>query len=367
MDERPRARDIGVAPGVIAPAPLNAITDVAGVRVGHGTLIRGDDVRTGVTAILPHEGNLFREKVPAAVFAGNAFGKMTGISQVNEIGEIETPIVLTNTLSVPRAADALIEYVLSFPGTGEVRSINPLVAETNDGLLNDICGRHVGRTEVFAALQSAVGGPIKEGSVGAGTGTIAFGLKGGIGTSSRRLPAELGGHTVGVLVQTNFDGMLTILGAPVWKELGRNYLREQIKLRAEASPTSIKRDDGSVVMVIATDAPADARQLRRLATRAMFGLARTGSVAGPRSGDYFIAFSTAKDLRIPEQNVRREAKIMSDHHLGPLFLACIEATEEAIYNSLFRATTIKGRLGNVAEAISIETVQRVLRKHHLME
>ncbi len=345
--ERPRARDIGLVVGVLPPGPLNAITDVAGVAVGHATLIRGDNIRTGVTAVLPHRGNLFREKVPGAVFIGNAFGKLAGSTQVNELGEIETPILLTSTLNVPRVADALIDYMLGLEGNAEVQSINPLVAETNDGGLNDIRGRHVGREEVFAAIRNASEGAVQEGAVGAGTGTVAFGFKGGIGTASRRLPEAQGGYTVGVLVQSNFGGLLTIAGAPVGREL-----RPQGK-----SPA-----DGSVIMVIATDAPVDARNLRRMAARSMMGLARTGSAASNGSGDYAIAFSTVPELRIPGGAVLREVKLLSNDAMSPLFLAVIEATEEAIYNSLFRATTMRGR-GRTVEALPIERTIEILRKY----
>src|SRR5262244_3971518 len=251
---RPRARDLGVVVGILPTGKNNAITDVAGVRVGHATLIRGDNVRTGVTAILPHSGNLFQEKVPAAIFVGNGFGKLMGSTQVNELGEIETPILLTNTLNVPRVADALIEWMLQLPGNQEVRSINPIVAETNDGYLNDIRGRHVGRDEVFAAIRSAKEGAVEEGSVGAGTGTVAFGWKGGVGTSSRVIPQSLGGYTVGVLVQSNYGGVLTINGAPVGRELGKYYLKEQIGEARGADYVS-DRADGSIIMVVATDAP----------------------------------------------------------------------------------------------------------------
>jgi D-aminopeptidase len=348
---------------------LNAITDVAGVAVGHTTLIRGDDVRTGVTAVLPHNGNLFREKVPGAVFVGNGFGKLAGSTQVDELGEIETPILLTSTLNVPRAADALIEYMLALPGNEDVRSINPLVAETNDGQLNDIRGRHVGRDEVVAAIKNARTGVVQEGAVGAGTGTIAFGFKGGIGTSSRRLPASLGGFTVGVLVQTNYGGVLTIAGAPVGRELGRYYLKEQLEpgggRRTDGSDSSA---DGSVIIVVATDAPIDARNLRRLAARAIMGLARTGSSASNGSGDYAIAFSTAPGLRIKTparsggQTNLHEIKLLGNDAMSPLFLAAIEATEEAVYNSLFKATTITGR-GRTVEALPIERTVEILRRH----
>ena len=368
---RPRAREAGVIVGVLQPGPLNAITDVGGVAVGHKTLIRGDNVRTGVTAILPHNGNLFREKVPGAVFTGNAFGKLAGSTQVNELGEIETPILLTSTLNVPRIADALIDYMLALPGNEDVQSINPLVGETNDGYLNDIRGRHVGREEVFAAIKNARGGPVEEGGVGAGTGTVAFGFKGGIGTSSRKLPASLGGYTVGVLVQTNFGGILTINGAPVGRELGQYYLKEQLsgKDSSPKTPTNFglsNSADGSVIIVIATDAPIDHRNLQRLAARSMLGLARTGAAGSNGSGDYAIAFSTAPELRIRTAAGNRASKsnviLLSNDAMSPLFLAVIEATEEAIYNSLFRATTTTGR-GHTVEALPIDRTLEILRRH----
>ena len=376
---RPRAREAGVIVGVLQPGPLNAITDVGGVAVGHTTLIRGDNVRTGVTAILPHNGNLFREKVPGAVFIGNAFGKLAGSTQVNELGEIETPILLTSTLNVPHVADALIDYMLAMPGNEDVQSINPLVGETNDGYLNDIRGRHVGREEVFAAIKNSRGGPVEEGAVGAGTGTVAFSFKGGIGTSSRKLPASLGGYTVGVLVQTNFGGILTINGAPVGRELGRYYLKEELD-RAEKKPGNIdesKREsdsrtelpnsaDGSVIIVIATDAPIDHRNLQRLAARSMMGLARTGAAGSNGSGDYAIAFSTAPELRIRTAAGNRASKsnvtLLSNDAMSPLFLAVIEATEEAIYNSLFRAVTMTGR-GHPVDALPIDRTLEILRQH----
>jgi len=368
---RPRAREAGVIVGVLQPGALNAITDVGGVAIGHTTLIRGDNVRTGVTAILPHNGNLFREKVPGAVFIGNAFGKLAGSTQVNELGEIETPIMLTSTLNVPRVADALIDYMLGLPGNEDVQSINPLVGETNDGYLNDIQGRHVGREEVFAAIKNARGGPVEEGVVGAGTGTVAFGFKGGIGTSSRKLPASLGGYTVGVLVQTNFGGILTINGAPVGRELGRYYLKEQLSSKDFRSkgPTNLSLSnspDGSVIIVIATDAPIDHRNLQRLAARSMMGLARTGAAGSNGSGDYAIAFSTAPELRIRTAADNRGSKsnviLLSNDGMSPIFLAVIEATEEAIYNSLFRATTTVGR-GHTVDALPIDRTLEILRRH----
>jgi D-aminopeptidase len=370
--KRPRARDIGLAPGVLPPGRLNAITDVEGVRVGHATLVKGADVRTGVTAVLPHAGNTFQEKVPAAVFVGNGFGKLMGSTQVEELGELETPILLTSTLNVPRAADALLDWVLGLPGNQEVRSVNAVVAETNDGFLNDIRGRHVGREEVFAALRSAQGGEVAEGSVGAGTGTVAFGFKGGIGTASRVLPAARGGYTVGVLVQTNFGGVLTMNGAPVGRELGRYYLREDLEPAGQASPGGGRtppppadRADGSVIIVVATDAPLDARNLRRLAARAMLGLGRTGSPSTQGSGDYVIAFSTAPSLRVRHGDTSlRRTEVLSNEAVSPLFLACVEATEEAVYNSLLRATTVRGRSGNRAEALPIERTVEILKQYN---
>jgi len=374
--KRPRARDAGVVVGVLPTGPLNAITDVAGVIVGHTTLTKGDNVRTGVTAILPHGGNLFREKVPAAVFIGNAFGKLAGSTQVNELGEIETPVMLTSTLNVPRVADATIDYMLALPGNEDVQSINPLIGETNDGYLNDIRGRYVGREEVSSAIKSARGGSVDEGCVGAGAGTVAFGFKGGIGTSSRKLPASLGGYTVGVLVQSNFGGILTINGAPVGRELGRYYLKEQLSgtgfslckpdQKNNTDLSLCHSADGSIMIVIATDAPIDHRNLQRLAARSMMGLARTGAAGSNGSGDYAIAFSTAPELRISNspnaRNQTTNVKLLSNEAMSPLFLAVIEATEEAIYNSLFRATTTTGR-GHTVEALPIDRTLEILRRH----
>lgn len=372
-NQRPRAREVGLKIGVLPTGSLNSITDVTGVQVGHTTIIRGDNIRTGVSAILPHSGNMFREKVPGAVFIGNAFGKLAGSTQVNELGEIETPILLTSTLSVPRVADAVLDYVLNVPGNEDVQSINPLVAETNDGYLNDIRGRHITSDDVLNAIKSAKGGAVEEGSVGAGTGTVAFGFKGGIGASSRKLPASLGGYIVGVLVQTNFGGVLTIAGAPVGQELGRYYLKQELDRSKQSKTSSTDAGvsdvaDGSVIIVIATDAPIDARNLKRLAARSMMGLARTGSSASNGSGDYAIAFSTASDLRIrgrtdsSEAYAPRTGKLLSNDAMSPLFLAVIEATEEAVYNSLFRATTTIGR-GHTVDALPIERTIEVLRKY----
>jgi D-aminopeptidase len=358
---RPRASDLGLKVGILPTGPLNAITDVAGVEVGHTTIIRGDDIRTGVTAVLPHSGNLYRDKVPGAIFVGNGFGKLAGSTQVEEMGEIETPILLTSTTSVPRAADSLISYMLALPGNEDVVSINPVVGETNDGYLNDIRRRHITPEDVFAAIKNAKGGPVEEGTVGAGTGTVAFGWKGGIGTSSRRLPPKLGGYTVGVLVQTNFGGVLTINGSPVGQKLGQYYLREE--LQQQGSRTD--RGNGSCMIVVATDAPIDSRNLKRLAARALLGMARTGSAASNGSGDYAIAFSTAAQMRIrTEERTRttRHVEVMANDAMSPLFLASIEATEEAIYNSMFRATTTTGH-GHTVEALPIDKTTNILREY----
>lgn len=366
---RRRARELGVVVGVLPTGRLNSITDVKGVRVGHSTLIRGTEVRTGVTAILPHEGNLFQEKVPAAIHVGNGFGKLMGSTQVNELGEIETPILLTNTLNVPRVADALLEWMLGLKGNEEVRSVNAVVAETNDGFLNDIRGRHVGREEVFAALRTASAAEVEEGSVGAGTGTVAFGFKGGIGTSSRLLPQSLGGYAVGVLVQTNFGGVLTINGAPVGRELGNYYLKEKLagqKSAGRATDLELQPDraDGSIIIVVATDAPLGARNLKRLAARAMLGLARTGSPSTNGSGDYVIAFSTQNRIRAGDE--RRAVQLLGNEATSPLFLAVVEATEEAIYNSLFRARGMTGRGGHRVEALPIERTLEILKKYNVL-
>jgi D-aminopeptidase len=335
--------------------------------VGHKTIIKGDDVRTGVTAILPHAGNIFQEKVPGAVFVGNGFGKLAGATQVEELGEIETPIVLTSTLSVPRVADAVLDYVLGLNGNESVQSVNPLIAETNDGYLNDIRGRHITSQDVAAAIKDAKTGIIDEGSVGAGTGTVAFGFKGGIGTSSRKLPANLGGYTVGVLVQSNFGGILTINGAPVGQELNRYYLREELK-QARSGTDRENNPDGSIIIVIATDAPVDARNLKRLGARSMMGLARTGAAGSNGSGDYAIAFSSAIENRIrnnPSGERVQTVKSLSNDAMSPLFVATIEATEEAIYNSLLRATSVSGR-GHTVESLPLDRTLEILRKHGLM-
>jgi D-aminopeptidase len=347
---KPRARDLGIAPGVMPPGALNAITDVDGVRVGHTTIIEGDAVRTGVTAVVPHGGNVFQDKVAGAVFVGNAFGKLAGSTQVTELGTIETPIVLTNTLSVGVAMDAVVRYTIAQPGNERVRSVNPLVGETNDGGLNDIRGLHVTRDHVLAAIRTAKTGPVTEGAVGAGTGTMCYGWKGGIGTSSRK---TTGGYTVGVLAQTNFGGNLTIAGVPVFRSL-------QPTRRSEAAP--LDPADGSCMLVVATDAPLDARDLRRLAARAVFGLGRTGSAYSNGSGDFAIAFSTSPDLRSRFNETAALARqVLPTDGTSPLFEAALEATEEAVYNSLFQATTVRSASGS-AEAIPIDRIRELLKK-----
>lgn len=340
---RTRLREAGITIGVMQPGALNAITDVAGVRVGNTTLINGDSIRTGVTAILAHGGNIFQQKVPAAIYAGNGFGKLAGSTQVQELGNLETPIVLTNTVSVPAAMQAVISYTLLQKGNEKVQSVNALVGETNDGYLNDIRGMHVKPEHVVSAIENAKGGAVAEGNVGAGTGTVCFGFKGGIGTASRKLPASLGGYTVGVLVQTNFGGVLQINGEPVGKNLGKYYLSDKLN----------DTPDGSCMIVVATDAPLDARNLQRLAKRAFMGMAKTGGIASNGSGDYVIAFSTDSTLRIPHSTNGRTLTqtILHNEAVSPLFMAAIEATEEAILNSLFMAQTMKGKDGRVVEAL----------------
>lgn len=347
--ERKSARELGVVVGILPTGPLNAITDVAGVRVGQVTIARGDSVNTGITAILPHEGNPFRDKVPAAVVVGNGFGKLVGFTQVQELGELESPVVLVCTLCVPRAADAVLSYLLALPGNESARSINVVVGETNDGSLNHIRLRPITEDDVIAAIRNARPGPVEQGSVGAGRGTVAFGWKGGIGTASRHLPDRLGGWTVGVLVQSNYGGVLTINGAPVGRELGRYYLRDElISSPAEA--------DGSIMIVVATDAPLEHRNLERLGRRALAGLARTGSSMSNGSGDYVIAFSTVPVAR------RSAMPQVGNDAMSPLFQAVIESTEEAIYNSLFLATTVRGHRGTVT-ALPIDSTLQVLRRY----
>jgi D-aminopeptidase len=364
---KPRARDLGIAPGVFPPGALNAITDVAGVRVGHTTIVSGDDVRTGVTAIVPHGGNVFQDKVAGAVFVGNAFGKLAGSTQVTELGTIETPIVLTNTLSVGVAMDAVVRYTLAQPGNEQVRSVNALVGETNDGGLNDIRGLHVTRDHVLEAIRNAKSGPVAEGTVGAGTGTICYGWKGGIGTSSRRL--DRGGYTVGVLAQTNFGGNLTIAGVPVFRMLqppGRRAGGAARAPNARLDATTDRQDagsaDGSCMLVVATDAPLDARDLKRLAARAVFGLARTGSAFSNGSGDFAVAFSTSPDVRSRfDETAPRAHTTLPTDATSPLFEAALEATEEAVYNSLLQATTVTSRFGT-ADAIPIDKLRELLKR-----
>jgi D-aminopeptidase len=357
--ERKRAREFGIRIGVMQPGALNAITDVRGVKVGHTTLIKGDSIRTGVTAIVPAEGNLFQQKIPAAIYVGNGFGKLAGITQVNELGNIETPIVLTNTLSVPMAMQAIAGLAMAEKGNENLRSVNAVVGETNDGYLNDIRGRHVSATDVEAAVRTAASGKVKEGNVGAGTGTICFGFKGGIGTASRKLPASLGGYTVGVIVQSNFGGVLEIDGAPVGKVLGKFDFSDKL----------LNNADGSCMIVVATDAPIDHRNLMRLAQRAMLGLGKTGGIASNGSGDYVIAFSTAEGLRIPHSgnSATQTVTLLQNDSMSPLFMAAIEATEEAIINSLFMAGGMKGRNGNSVEALPLTQVLPILQKFNRLQ
>lgn len=358
-EPRPRIRDLGVVPGVLPAGPQNAITDVEGVLVGHRTLVRGDSVRTGVTAIVPRAGNLFRSKVPAAVHVGNGFGKAAGFLQVRELGNLETPIVLTNTLSVATAVEAVVGWTLDQPGNEGVLSVNAVVGETNDGYLNDIRGRHVTGDDVRAALAAARGGPVEEGSVGAGTGTMALGWKGGIGTSSRRLPPALGGWTVGALVQSNFGGVLTIDGVRVGERLGRYSFQEILEPGASAGPGPDPQA-GSVLIVLATDAPLSSRNLERLAHRAVLGLGRVGSFMSNGSGDFVIAFSTKNPVPHEPKERARTVQELENDSVSPLFLATVEAVEEAVYNSLVRATTVTGREGHVGEAIPIDRLRQAL-------
>jgi len=356
---RPRLRDLGVTTGVLAPGPLDAITDVAGVRVGHRTLVEGDDVRTGVTAVLAHGGNLFQSKVPAAVYVGNGFGKAAGFLQVRELGTVETPIVLTNTLSVGTAVDAVVGWTLAQPGNQEVRSVNAVVGETNDGVLNDIRGRHVTAEDVVAAIEAASGGPVAEGSVGAGTGTRAFCWKGGIGTASRVLPDDLGGYTIGALVQTNFGGVLRVAGRPVGERLGCVPFG-LTGAGSRVPPSEDGSGDGSCMIVVATDAPLSPRNLERIAKRAVLGLARTGSFMSNGSGDFVIAFSTRNPVPNGGEARERLQTVVADDAMSPLFLATVEAVEEAVLNSLLQATTVTGNGGRTVEAIPIEALREVL-------
>jgi D-aminopeptidase len=347
-------REFGIETGVLKPGQLNAITDVPGVKVGHVTLIIGDNIRTGVTAILPHEGNIFQEKVPAAVYVGNAYGKLMGSTQIEELGNMETPIILTNTLSVPTAAEALIDYILALPGNERVSSVNPVVGETNDGWLNDIRGRHVKKEHVIEAIKKAQSGPVEEGAVGAGTGTICFGYKGGIGTASRKLPDSRGGYTIGVLVQTNHGGVLQINGYPVGVRLGRRFI--------EDSPED--SSSGSCMVIVATDAPLDSRNLKRLAKRALLGIARSGGFYSNSSGDYAIAFSTAPGLRILQNSPSptQKIEILRNNLMSPLFMAAAEAAEEAILNSLFKAQPMQGMDGRKVEALPLDKLKKIMEE-----
>lgn len=349
--DRPRARELGIAPGILAPGPLNAITDVSGVRVGHVTMVRGDSVNTGATAILPHGGNLYRDRVPAGFYQGNGYGKFAGTTQIVELGELETPIVLTNTLSVAQGMEAVISWTLDQEGNEGVRSVNAVVGETNDGFLNDIRGRHLRAATIRHAIDSAQTGPVEEGSIGAGRGTVAFGWKGGIGTSSRQLPDQLGGFVLGALVQTNYGGILRIDGVPVGEELGQ-YFMSNVVDRGDA--------DGSIIVVLATDAPLSDRNLERLAARAMLAIGRTGSPATNGSGDYVVAFSTSEDVR--RGGERQPLNGLGNGQMSPLFQAAVEATEEAILNALFKATSVDGHRGRV-DAIDIEAVRKVMQQY----
>jgi len=354
-----RPRELGVPFGILPSGPLNSITDVAGLKVGHFTKIEGESIRTGVTAILPHGGNLFQEKVPAAIFVGNGFGKLAGVTQVQELGTLESPIILTNTLSVAAGIEGVAKYTLAQPGNENVQSVNALVGETNDGFLNDIRGMHISSDEVIEAIQNAKTGSVAEGNVGAGTGTVCFGWKGGIGTSSRKLPESLGGYTVGVLVQTNFGGNLQIAGVPVGEKLGKYPFKD-----------ALEKSDGSCMIVIATDAPVLERNLERMAQRAMMGLAKTGGIASNGSGDYVIAFSTAEGLRIPHSIPAQsllKAEFLGNDDMTSLFLAVIEATEEAIINSLFAAETMTGKGGRIVEELPKGKVLECIKIQRLFD
>lgn len=354
-----RIRDFGVEIGVLSPGKLNAITDVAGIKVGHSTLIIGDSIRTGVTAVIPHSGNIFQEKVPAAVYIGNGFGKLSGSTQINELGNLETPIILTNTLSVATAMNAVIRYTLDMKGNEQVQSVNAVVGETNDGYLNDIRGQAVKIDNVIYAIENAREDNTEEGNVGAGTGTVSFGFKGGIGTSSRILPENLGGYTIGVLVQTNFGGVLQIAGVPVGKELKKFSFSNEL----------LNNVDGSCMIVVATNAPLDNRNLARLAKRAFMGLAKTGGIASNGSGDYVIAFSTAPVMRIPHKinSKLQKQEVVPNDLMSPLFMAAIEATEEAILNSLFIAETTTGYKNHSIEALPLKKVIEILKQYEAIK
>lgn len=346
-----RMRDFGINTGVFKTGKNNAITDVTGVTVGHVTCFVGDDIRTGVTAIIPHQGNIYQNKVPAGIYAGNGFGKLAGSTQVQELGNIETPIILTNTLNVAEGISGLIEYTLKQPGNENVRSVNAVVGETNDGELNNIRARYITKEMVLEALENAKGGPVEEGVVGAGTGTVAFGFKGGIGTSSRVLPKSLGGYTVGVIVQSNYGGVLEIAGVPVGQMLEHYYFRENI----------MQDVDGSCMMVVITDAPVDSRNLERMAKRAMMGLAKTGGIASNGSGDYVIALSVNKDNLVNDDKPFYETKVLKNDDMSPLFLATIEATAEALWNSLFTAKEVKGYKDNLVKPIPVEKIVEYIK------
>lgn len=385
--DRQRVRELGITPGILMTGPLNAITDVEGVMVGHTTRIEGDSIRTGITAILPHSGSLFSDRVPAAVYVGNGFGKALGFTQVQELGELETPIALTNTLSIFDVAKGVGDYMLHRPGNENVRSINPVVGETNDGFLNDIRARVLTTEDVYTAIENAKEGPVAEGNVGAGTGTRALGFKGGIGTSSRQLPENRGGYTVGVLVQSNFGGILTIDGAPVGEELGNHYMAGEVPYQAGLTSRGKQNDisefgkndsnnedsvdgydfdtDGSIMIIVATNAPLTSRNLNRLAKRAMMGVARTGGFASNGSGDYVIAFSTHEQVRrdIYSDNDLRDISELRNSAVSPLFLAAVEATEEAILNSLFMAESMTGQFGNKMDALPIDRVMEILKSY----
>lgn len=349
-----RPRELGISFGILSPGNLNSITDVPGVKVANLTKIEGDSIRTGVTAILPHSGNLFQQKVPAAIFVGNGFGKLAGVTQVQELGNLESPIILTNTLSVAAGIEGIVRYSLSQAGNEQVQSVNAVVGETNDGYLNDIRSMNISPEEVIQTIKNAESGIVAEGNVGAGTGTVCFGWKGGIGTSSRKLPKTLGGYTVGVLVQTNFGGNLQIAGVPVGEKLGKYLFKD-----------ALEKSDGSCMIVVATDAPVLERNLERLAQRAMMGLAKTGGIASNGSGDYVIAFSTAEGIRIPHNQsafALQKAEFLQNEDMTSLFLAVIEATEEAIINSLFAAETLKGKDGRVVEELPVEKVMEWIKE-----
>ncbi len=356
-----RIRDYGIEPGIFRTGEHNAITDVPGVKVGQITIIKGDNIRTGVTAIIPHEGNLFRLKCPAAVYAGNGFGKLAGVTQIEELGNTESPIILTNTLSVAQGIEGVITYTLAQQGNESVGSVNAVVGETNDGGLNDIRGRHVTAEHVLKAIEIASGGPVEEGSVGAGTGTICFGFKGGIGTSSRVLPKSLGGYTVGVLVQSNYGGVLEVDGVPIGEMLGQYSFKKAVEEEKSGQDPQLN-PDGSCMMVVITDAPVDARNLKRMAKRAMMGLAKTGGIASNGSGDYVIALSVNKDNLISESTATYNPTLLHNDDMSALFEATIEATAEALWNSLFMATDVTGIGGRTVKALPVEKVVKLMGK-----